>query len=49
MSEPNNNKCRADDSDFFQYLVQSLPDNLAVLDESGNIIYVNENWRQFAL
>jgi signal transduction histidine kinase len=26
-----------------------LPDNLAVLDESGNIIYVNENWRQFSL
>ncbi|WP_292487222.1 ATP-binding protein [Methanohalobium sp.] len=49
MSESNNNTCRVDDPEFFQNLVQSLPDNLAVLDESGDIIYVNENWRQFAL
>lgn len=30
------------------YIIKSLPDNLAVLDIDGTILYVNDHWRIFA-
>lgn len=33
---------------FVRGVIDALPDSIAVLDESGTILMVNESWRQFA-
>ena len=37
-----------DSERFFQAATDALPANLAILDVSGNIIRVNDDWRHFA-